>query len=310
MSTQLSVTDLVKQFMKRPNYMCWTQGTETPVVPPEEGSLWQLFTQARVAVDAAVVDDLKDAGIRLYETDDGNMHPARDDERCAALGLEPDMYGDLHAAAYAFRAGYQLVKVPDSRSSKHFRMLVLDAPNLPMSERRRLTELLGRMRKVTEQTYWTFFNAGIGTECHAFIEFNGVLSKYVDLCQAAHEAGIDFTKSNEHNAEPLHAAAHDMAYLGEKLGCIFGPTLRARPELRKAFLQGLFGTSSEVDVNASWSNFAMQEGKALAAMYVRSQEVRAGHLPGCRLLQDEWLCASGCQVFNKLLEKAAKQVGT
>jgi hypothetical protein len=111
-----------------------------------------------------------------------------------------------------------------------------------MNEEER-AKLLDTMRQVVEKTYWMFFNAGIGTHCHAFIEFNGVISKYVDLCQAAHTAGIDFTQSNEHTNTQLPAEEHDMHYLGEKLGCIFGPTLRSNPKLKWAFLRALEGDS-------------------------------------------------------------------
>jgi hypothetical protein len=78
-------------------------------------------------------------------------------------------------------------------------------------------------------------------KCHAFMEFNGLLSKYIELCQAANEAGIDFTTANKHHAQALPVAEHDMEYLAEKIECMFGPTLRANPKARAAFLRVLLG---------------------------------------------------------------------
>lgn len=105
-------------------------------------------------------------------------------------------------------------------------------------------KLLETMNELSKRVYWAFFHAGIGQTCHAFIEFNGVLSKYVDLCRKAHEAGIDFTQANTHNDIPFPCEAHDMAYLGEKLGCIFGPALRANPKAKRAFLEAMLGEAA------------------------------------------------------------------
>lgn len=105
-----------------------------------------------------------------------------------------------------------------------------------------LEALLVRMRAVAEQTYWTFFWSGMGAEVHAFIEFNGLISKYIDLCSKAAEAGVDFRVTNTHTKVALPVEGHDLEYLAEKLRCIFGPTLDADPVLKHKFLRALAGS--------------------------------------------------------------------
>lgn len=104
-----------------------------------------------------------------------------------------------------------------------------------------LRSLLLRMEGVSEKVYWLFFYAGMGAEVHAFIEFCGVLNKYVDICRRSVESGIDFTQMNTHTGRPLPVEVHDMEYLGEKLRCIFGPIIDANPLARAALQRALFG---------------------------------------------------------------------
>lgn len=95
--------------------------------------------------------------------------------------------------------------------------------------------ILADMRRTSD----AFYGMAVRTRCHPFIEFCGLINKYIDLCQAAHEAGIDFTNANTHSGTALPVAHHDMRYLAEKLDCIFGPTLRGSPEAREALRSGL-----------------------------------------------------------------------
>ena len=109
----------------------------------------------------------------------------------------------------------------------------------PPPSKEELLALANKMNQLRESVYWQLFASGIGGECHAFIEFCGVMSTYVSMCHAAAEAGIDFRYANTHNGKPLKMHAHQAKYLGEKLDCIFGPALRANPAAAKAFLTEL-----------------------------------------------------------------------
>jgi hypothetical protein len=104
-----------------------------------------------------------------------------------------------------------------------------------------LTALAARMDAVANRTYGLFFSAGMGSEAHAFLEFNGLIAKYVQICQRCAEQGIDFRHLNTHTGGALPVEVHDMEYFGEKLACIFGPIINANPKARDALKRALFG---------------------------------------------------------------------
>ena len=101
--------------------------------------------------------------------------------------------------------------------------------------------LTERMARVAENVYWLFFYAEMGSRVHAFLEFNGLLLKYVQICRRCALDGVDFTQFNTHTGQALPVEVHDMEYLGEKLRCIFGPIIDANPAARAALKKALFG---------------------------------------------------------------------
>jgi hypothetical protein len=109
-------------------------------------------------------------------------------------------------------------------------------PNKPEElvppEKREL--MLAQMNQLIEAFYWRAFAIG----CHPFIEFCGVMGEYLKVAQAAHAAGIDFTNTTAHSGFPLPIQPYNASYLGEKIGCIYGPALQD-PENRRAFLEAL-----------------------------------------------------------------------
>lgn len=80
---------------------------------------------------------------------------------------------------------------------------------------------LKRMREASNR----FYSAAVQIGCHPFIEFTGLLNAYIDSCQAAHREGIDFTECNRHAGKELPLEQHQIAYMAEKLECIFGDRL-------------------------------------------------------------------------------------
>jgi len=83
-----------------------------------------------------------------------------------------------------------------------------------------------------------FYGMAVLAGHHQFLEFAGLMHKYIVLCTMAHEAGKDFST--------LPMKDHHAAYLAEKIECIYGPTLKDNAELTKAFLIRLFGTAHPV----------------------------------------------------------------
>lgn len=121
--------------------------------------------------------------------------------------------------------------------------------NLPPPEdsatKEELQALARRMRSVADATYDLFFRTGMGAECHAFLEFNGLLQKYVRICERAAEDGVDFRAANVHTGRPLSVEEHDLAYLAEKFVCIFGPIINASSKAKRIFLEALENASSD-----------------------------------------------------------------
>lgn len=110
-----------------------------------------------------------------------------------------------------------------------------------MTETNELQEVVKLLRRVAARTYDLFFAAGVGTHAHALIEVNGLISKYIDICERAANQGIDFRNANDHSGHSLPVEEHDLQYLAEKLRCMFGPMLDANPKAKAAFLETLAG---------------------------------------------------------------------
>lgn len=91
--------------------------------------------------------------------------------------------------------------------------------------------MLKDMQRVSDAVYSRAITIGN----HAFIEFVGLMNEYIKMCAESQKQGIDFTNTNVHSGHALPMATFNASYIGEKLGCIFGPSLQ-HPENRVAFL--------------------------------------------------------------------------
>lgn len=74
-----------------------------------------------------------------------------------------------------------------------------------------------------------FYAAAVAIGNHPWIEFAGLQAEYIKLCEAAHKKGIDFTQTNRHTGVALPAESFQIAYLSEKLDCIFSGAIVATP---------------------------------------------------------------------------------
>jgi hypothetical protein len=109
-----------------------------------------------------------------------------------------------------------------------------------------MNETIRNLRSLNTHFYGLCFSTGVGTHAHGFIEFNGLMSKYIDLLEEACRNGFDPHEMTEHSGRPLPAEPHDMEYLAEKLRCMFGPVLDSNPKARAAFIKAM-GFGPEVD---------------------------------------------------------------
>lgn len=102
-------------------------------------------------------------------------------------------------------------------------------------------DILKRMEAANERIYWMLFRMRFGTDCHAFLEFCGLMSKYQQLCKKASDAGIDFTRANIHSGVAVPMEDHDVDYLAEKFECIFGSFFHNNPDKAKLFARKALG---------------------------------------------------------------------
>jgi hypothetical protein len=110
---------------------------------------------------------------------------------------------------------------------------ILPKEKLSKARREELRLTLSKMEAASSTFYVMAQHAG----SHPFLELCGFMNEYIQICQNALNAGIDFTESNKHaGATKLPIQTHEAAYLGEKFGCIFETTFSGRPDLLRAFL--------------------------------------------------------------------------
>lgn len=96
------------------------------------------------------------------------------------------------------------------------------------------TAQTGRKRALTAQEsldkMWMaadqFYQAAVNTDCHAFIEFTGLLREYCKVCKEKLARGIDFREINAHTRQRMELQPYEIDYFNEKLNCIFQGLLR------------------------------------------------------------------------------------
>ena len=104
------------------------------------------------------------------------------------------------------------------------------------------------MRVINAQFYNLCFLGRMGSSCHAFIEFAGMQAKFIDMCQEALDAGIEFPFANQHSRTPWPIQRHHAEYLGEKFQCIYGFAIGPNKELRDAFIESGLGAEKQSSI--------------------------------------------------------------
>jgi hypothetical protein len=97
-----------------------------------------------------------------------------------------------------------------------------DYDETPAERDARLKDCLEKMEIASR----TFYHMAIRIGNHTFIEFTGLMNEYIKVCREHYEKGIDFTKLSAHGGMTLKLQAHEIAYLQEKLTCIYGEQWR------------------------------------------------------------------------------------
>lgn len=85
-------------------------------------------------------------------------------------------------------------------------------------------ESLVKMREASNQ----FYVAATKVQCHAFIEFTGLINEYIKICEGNLKRGTDFRELNAHGEGQLQIELYELDYMGEKLNCIFQGALEVK----------------------------------------------------------------------------------
>jgi len=76
---------------------------------------------------------------------------------------------------------------------------------------------LDRMEAAANQ----FYLLAATTDCHAFLEFTGLLREYCKICRENLARGIDFRELNGHRSQRMELQPYNIDYFQEKFNCIF-----------------------------------------------------------------------------------------
>lgn len=141
-------------------------------------------------------------------------------------------------------------------------------------------ETLGRMEAAADQ----FYTLAVATNCHAYIEFTGLLREYCKVCRENLARGIDFRELNGHRSERMELQPYELHYFQEKLNCIFQGLLVVKAEGQK------FPVASEHSVTVELSECSVNEyapaGTAAGDYryyrftYWDGQRIHHTHIPG------------------------------
>ncbi|HET9623254.1 MAG TPA: hypothetical protein VFP84_17895 [Kofleriaceae bacterium] len=74
-----------------------------------------------------------------------------------------------------------------------------------------------------------FYGGATQTGIHAFIEFAGLMTMFIDGCAAAEAEGRPWAHADVHSGSHLPLTGNQLDYLREKLVCIYGTSFETAP---------------------------------------------------------------------------------
>lgn len=84
---------------------------------------------------------------------------------------------------------------------------------------------VAELKEIVHRLYGTLFQAGTGSRFHAFLEWCGVLSEHLKIAEGLLKKDVDVFNMSGHTGTPLPIPFFQLAYLAEKMECIFGGAL-------------------------------------------------------------------------------------
>ncbi|MGB8688921.1 MAG: hypothetical protein WCD53_16505 [Microcoleus sp.] len=81
--------------------------------------------------------------------------------------------------------------------------------------------------KLMQEASDKFYQASCHTQCHAFVEFTGLMNEYIKVCSEFQKANpeADFRTSNGHSEDEISLKPYQKQYIREKLHCIYQQNL-------------------------------------------------------------------------------------
>lgn len=84
-------------------------------------------------------------------------------------------------------------------------------------DRQECDDAIAQMRSLSA----LFYSGAVMIGNHPFIEFTGLMNEYINCCHRALREGVDFRNCNAHSGHHLPMQSFQVAYVNEKLECIF-----------------------------------------------------------------------------------------
>lgn len=143
-------------------------------------------------------------------------------------------------------------------------------------------EFVTALKKETSELYRRLFLLGVGSRFHAFLEWCGVMGEHLNIVSDLIEQGHDPFDMNRHTGQTLPVAPYRLAYMAEKMECIFDGTISVRAmldEQREADLQDRLASSiSDIVERSTRASHHHATRKALTRQLVEAamQEIRRG----------------------------------
>jgi hypothetical protein len=90
-------------------------------------------------------------------------------------------------------------------------------------------EFVRTLKGEVDHLYKRLFHLNVGGRFHAFLEWCGVMGEHLNIVGDLVEQGANPFDMNRHTGETLPVAPYRLAYMAEKMECIFDGAIEVRP---------------------------------------------------------------------------------
>jgi hypothetical protein len=80
---------------------------------------------------------------------------------------------------------------------------------------------IGDLKKTVNLFYGSLFSLGTGGKFHAFVEWCGVMGEHLNIVEGLVKNGHNPFADNVHSGHTLPIPSYQLAYMAEKMECIF-----------------------------------------------------------------------------------------